>query len=266
MPGRRPNPFSPAEIAKGRQVQAVHLANPQPRVEFATSATSIESATNGTGHVLPGGLMLGSQKPCFLCEPTPDWVYLESESFFCMVGLGPIGEGYSLLVVRDHAICSMLDVPQALWGEYLDLRARQRQAIMAAYGRGPVYCEHGRVAVCDDRDQHEPDAHCYHAHQLVFALDVDVSSHFSLPIWQTHEFATLSEALAGPPITGEYLLFERTDGHVWISQTQHRLPRQYLRGLIAESVGQLSRANWRSFPETATIAAHATKLREIAER
>lgn len=127
------------------------------------------------------------------------------------------------------------------------------------YGRS-ILTEHGRIPVCVDEDKEPHDAHCYHAHALLFPtelnLPIDMRSYF-LDYWR---FSSLKDALTAASTEGAYFLFsERADVYELYSGPLN-LPRQFARMMVAYSIGSKS-ADWRSNPQVDEAERNAATLR-----
>ncbi|MEO6890839.1 MAG: HIT domain-containing protein [Ktedonobacteraceae bacterium] len=189
-------------------------------------------------------------KDCFFCDPDKDRLLYESEYFYVFLGLGPIVEGYTLLVAKQH-IRSMLDMPCEMRAAYEAEKGHLKELIHAAYGSPTIVTEHGRVQVCIVEDEEAHDLLCYHAHQLFFPVDVDLSrlSHEG-PFEKVFEGGSLFEMPASQlQEDEEYLLFEKSSGRVFVYKVAGKCPRQYMRYLVARSLGRPELANWQRYPE-----------------
>jgi len=83
-----------------------------------------------------------------------------------MLGLGPIGEGYSLIAAREH-VPSMFDLDSGS-REELETFTKLVRATLRPHYSSSVVTEHGRVAPCVSRILRAHEPHCLHAHRLVF--------------------------------------------------------------------------------------------------
>jgi diadenosine tetraphosphate (Ap4A) HIT family hydrolase len=91
---------------------------------------------------------------------------MERGEFFAMLGLGPVGEGYSLIASKSHCQ-SMLDLTEDEATQLEDFTQEVRDRVSPLFGECSIG-EHGRVALCVGQvtSKHEP--HCMHAHRLIF--------------------------------------------------------------------------------------------------
>jgi len=188
---------------------------------------------------------------CFLCRPAPDLVYETSDSFFAMLGYGPLGEGYSVIATRSH-VRSMLDLDEAGAEELAAFTAHVRERLRC-YGRA-VATEHGRVAACvaSATARHEP--HCLHAHRLVFPglshltrSDIGSSGDFV----EYPDFPLAHRVFDWP---GQYLYAEDADGSCRIAPAPRPVPRQFFRSLIASKRGEPHLADWTANPSPVALS------------
>src|ERR1700727_2523941 len=106
--------------------------------------TKTEQPASGDGH-------------CFLCLPSPELLFLESENFYALAGLGPVVDGYCVIAAKSH-VKSMADVPAVLSDERDAFVTLVRNKLIAMHGTCLI-TEHGRMTVCAA----EHDYHCFHA-------------------------------------------------------------------------------------------------------
>jgi len=182
---------------------------------------------------------------CFLCAPDPRLVFAGSDRFFAMLGLGPIGLGYSLIATREHEQ-SMLDLDAAGAAELVDFTGVVRDRL-SMFSEHVAIGEHGRIALClaGAGRLHEP--HCLHAHQLLFpgleelplgaVVNADVERYDGLPA-----------AVTQFPYGGQYLFSQASDGLAQVAAVRSALPRQLLRTLAATLRQEGEEPDWRAAP------------------
>src|SRR5947209_11607089 len=107
-----------------------------------------------------GRLLVSSiEESCRFCiRPDPDRIVVTTDNFYVMMSLGPLVEGYTLLVSRKHISCCA-EIADANLQEFNAWEGIVKEAQNKAYGQSVVY-EHGRTGSC----LHLSEAHCYHAH------------------------------------------------------------------------------------------------------
>ncbi|MGB2800261.1 MAG: hypothetical protein WBC82_10535 [Dehalococcoidia bacterium] len=196
---------------------------------------------------------------CFLCSPDRALVYLSSRNFYALLGLGPIVEGYTVVATRSH-LPSMMDLPTQLLNEYTSFMERVRATLGIWYGPCTV-TEHGRVPASDFRSDREGEGHCYHAHQLIFPVDVDLwpvlCDRFGEDLVRFGAFRDAWAVLEGGL---EYLYLEDTMGGCVVATPRGGFPRRFFRGQVAEALGVRYRADWREYGGRDLIAAAQKKL------
>lgn len=175
-----------------------------------------------------------------------------------MCALGPIVPGTSLLVTHSHTP-SMFDIDDDWITELDDLTSRAAAGLHDVYGLPIHSTEHGRIGLCGVDSGH--DAHCYHAHRLMFAVDLDIASHMATSMIEpitTDGFAT---ARAKGAHLVKYLYHQAPDGTVTVGAEDGDAPRQFFRGIVAEAIGAPALRSWREHPDEDLVAKAATALR-----
>jgi hypothetical protein len=201
-------------------------------------------------------------KACFLCEPEPEWTWLESTNFRAVLGLGPIGMGYTLIATREH-LPSMLDLESCMVAELTSFTANVRERLAALEGPA-VVCEHGRVAPCiaPATRRHEP--HCFHAHRLVFPGQVSLDLRAAAPRMRVLEYPSFDQVRGSDVGASQYVYAEQPDGSCQVGLVQGPLPRQFLRAIAAAQRGRHELADWRSSPRRHEVHAARRALERIA--
>jgi len=196
--------------------------------------------------------------PCFLCRPDPSLVYLESDALFAMLGWGPIGEGYSLIVAREH-IPSMMDLSSRearLLQEFTD---EVRDRLRPLFG-DCVVTEHGRVAACLETATTAYEPHCLHAHRLVFPGLAELDLPRLAPHFAWHGSGSIEDAHSAFDSPGQYIYADFPDGSSQVAPVAGPLPRQLFRALVASVNGRPEDADWRTQPRLDLVEAARKRL------
>jgi hypothetical protein len=183
---------------------------------------------------------------CFFCHPDEERILFRAKHFYAMLGLGPIVDGYCILVAKDH-VRSMRDLAPSLRKSYLSSKNALRTLIEECYGP-TIITEHGRIETCLIEDEEEHEHHCYHAHQLFFPVDVPLQDELSRWPFDLLYSGTNLFAAGVDGADHEYLMFEATDGQVYYYKVNGKCPRQFMRYLIAQHIGHPELANWKNYP------------------
>lgn len=218
---------------------------------------------------------------CLFCDPKAqaqeNQVVLRTDNFYLFAGIGAIVEGYIIIVPKTcdwtrGGLKTMSEACAALIDEILYLRGIISKFYRDTYETEESLCfEHGRAGTCGVSDT----PHCYHAHLCCFPG--------ALPIWRKIDhprpikissFGDLGSAVGKSP----YLLIQncvvnrsvlpdvggRTEweNRVVVLNSEQSIPRQYLRRLLAEQVGDPDAWDWAAVPRPATVEALRTKFRE----
>lgn len=197
-------------------------------------------------------------KECFLCNPEPELTYLSSANFNAILGLGPLMEGYSLISVKRH-FPSMLDLPQELINELIDLTNHIRQILFNHYGK-VIITEHGRVPPCEYFEWEHHNEHCYHAHRLVFPIEMDILNNFSDSNAQIFSYKNFKEAKQNYTYPGEYLYIEDSENKSFVLKPNNGFERQLVRRIVAREVGLNDEYSWKRYPRVDLINNAKLKL------
>lgn len=194
---------------------------------------------------------------CRFCTlPDKDRVVFETPNFSVLMSLGPIVEGYALIVSRLHYSCAA-EIPASQLEEFMQLVDLVQRAQRSVYGLSTIY-EHGRSGAC--LAEGEGEDHCYHAHVHLVPIDHKVRSRVKqdYPVIEVGDWA---ELLAYYEETGKPYLMIKDDAGVGVIEDPQDLPRHYLRSVAAELVGEPHMGDWMAFPSYDVIAAGVDKLR-----
>lgn len=190
---------------------------------------------------------------CFLCEPDTSLVYLKEGPFFAMLGLGPIGTGYSVIATAAH-VASMFDLDAEEGRLLTQFTARVRNLLSPHFGPCSL-AEHGRIALCVSiaTKAHEP--HCLHAHRLVFPSLPNLPLRLAVPDLPVETFESFDDARMRQAFPErQYLYTEDADGSCEVCFPSRPIARQLLRQLaVALRKEARDVADWRTFPNHATI-------------
>lgn len=201
-----------------------------------------------------------TEDECFLCNPDTNLIYLSDGRFQAMLGIGPIVEGYTVLFSIDH-VRSMFDLPSEQIEQFLSFRLQVIKKLTRLYGE-LIITEHGRVPNCDFYDlKREP--HCYHAHQLLFPIQIDLKPDlYSAFRDKIMRYGSFAEAYKSCYSANEYAYYEEINGTSYVAQDA-KYPRQYFRMLVADKIGHLERVDWHNWQGWELIDTARTKLGDI---
>jgi hypothetical protein len=208
-------------------------------------------------------MSLGSRmrKACFLCEPDPSLVYAGDADFFAMCGYGPVVPGYSIIASRRH-VRSFADLNQ-IERIRLENFVKSISDIVSIHGH-PIITEHGRVPICDYLHD-DSDAHCYHAHILLFPGSPPIITAAERVAVSHGSRQSLSDALSMAEALSHYILIaEPTQSDFRIFNPPNPLARQFTRLLVATEVGRPEAADWRAEANRDAAERYAAQFREIA--
>jgi diadenosine tetraphosphate (Ap4A) HIT family hydrolase len=181
---------------------------------------------------------------CRFCTlPEPWRIIYETSNFVAQMGLGPLAEGYVVLLTRAHFPCI-----GALSGELLEEFLRVLRLIQRSQHqvyRQSLFFEHGRSGACVPEGNGED--LCYHAHLHLLPSTVDladlVAADFALEyVEEWNDIAGMYQMDTTP-----YILVQSHD-RIGFFRSADRIPRRYLRTKLATALGEAALADWAAFP------------------
>lgn len=175
---------------------------------------------------------------CRFCNPPEkERILMETDNFYIMVSLGPIVEGYLLIVTKKH-IGACLNIPEYILDEYMSLKEKVREILINIYGYCLFY-EHGKIGTSLTLDDsHE---HCYHAHLHCIPVSCElneiVNKEFAGNIYSNY-YDCYKEMNSKK----QYLYIE--DNKIMTYIPQGPIRKQYLRYVLASTLGYNERWDW----------------------
>lgn len=108
------------------------------------------------------------EETCRFCyPPEKERILYATENFYVMASLGPIVEGYLLIVSKKH-IPACANIPNEIFQEYLDLKEKVKGVLNKVYG-ACIFYEHGKTGSYVIGKDHR---HCFHAHLHCIPVEV----------------------------------------------------------------------------------------------
>jgi len=191
---------------------------------------------------------------CTFCEEDMDKVIYRTENFTVWLALGPIVEGYCLIIPNKHYNC-IGALPESLHLEFFKLKSIVRSILEETYG-SCIFYEHGRAGVCSVQPGEQL---CYHAHLHAVPLNKDLLQDFdkdllSIKLEVSNDIFELYRK------GGHYLFYEDTQKNEYIFYVSRPIPRQYLRVLAANSIGKIELSSWNDFPRIEILESGRQRL------
>ena len=192
---------------------------------------------------------------CRFCNP-PDTerILKNTKNFYVMLSLGPIVEGYMLLISKQH-IPSFQDLPEHLVPEFLTIKKMVRGILTKEYG-SCLFFEHNLSSTSITK---KDTFHDYHAHLHCVPSDVDILEDIrkvliAIPIesWDSLEphAARFSESI----------YYENNNGDMYIFPVDKYLQKQFLRCTLAKKLKVPERADWTIYSGREDIFTAKNKL------
>ena len=173
----------------------------------------------------------------FCLQPDKERILYETDNFYVIVSLGPIVEGYLLIVTKTH-IGACLNIPKELLTEFVLLKEKVGKILIKVYGSCLFY-EHGKIG--SSLTLNNSSKHCYHAHLHCIPVAVDLNSIVEKELTY-NEFKSFEEAYSIMNSVNKYLYVE--NHRINIYQSSQKLRKQYLRFKLAEALGKNEEWDW----------------------
>ncbi len=168
-------------------------------------------------------------------------ILLSTSHFLVVPALGPLGPGHLLILSKEHYL-AVGQLPDLLLSEFESLQLYVRRALERYYA-APVFFEHGPAI-------YRKGGGCCieHLHMAAFPSSVDLTSQLQLHFTE-HNIQSLRDLKKPFAEKTPYLYFEKSDEERHLFFAPDYVPPQYLRRLIASSLGEADRWNWRDYPD-----------------
>lgn len=178
------------------------------------------------------------EEGCRFCfPPERERILYETENFYVMVSLGPIVEGYLLIVSKEH-IGACLHLPSSHIPEFITLKDFVKGKLCEEYGSCLFY-EHGKVGTSlIGKDHH----HCFHAHMHCIPVPIQLNDVIEKEIPEGIEADSLDKMMRRANDCERYLYVEDQRCVVYTPTTHIR--SQYLRYKLAHVAGLPERWDW----------------------
>jgi len=177
---------------------------------------------------------------CRFCNPPDkDRILYETSNFYVMLSLGPIVEGYLLICSKKHFDCCG-KIDPTLGKEFDNLTELVREVLVKAYGHC-IFYEHGRAGSCMTFS--EGSKHCYHAHLHCVPVDLKLNELMNKNFFPIKHNTWDNFRNSNSKYNEPYLFVD--DGNkVSHLVVKEDIRRQYLRHLVAKSIGKEELWNW----------------------
>lgn len=179
-----------------------------------------------------------------------------------IMGLGPLVEGYCLIITKEHQSCCAA-IPSGHLPEFRYVLAAVQASQQLVFGSS-LFFEHGRNGGCLPNG-HDDDL-CYHAHLHVIPSTINLAAAVradyatdSLPSW---EQVVLSNKRRIVP----YLVVQDGPELAYVPDPQG-LPGRYLRTKAAKLLfGDSLLADWQAFPAYDTVRSGKALLEDTLRK
>lgn len=174
----------------------------------------------------------------FCLPPEKERIIYTTEHFYVMVSLGPIVEGYLLIISKQH-IGACLHLPLEILDEFCKLKSKIYNILTKVYG-GCIFYEHGKTGSCiSDGQSHK---HCFHAHLHCIPVNINFNDIIGQELIGKN-FSSFFSCYQHMKFVEKYLYVEDCKG-ITIYQPHEILRKQYLRYKLSEALGVNDRWDW----------------------
>ena len=173
----------------------------------------------------------------FCLQPDKDRILYYTDNFYVIVSLGPIVEGYLLIVSKSH-IGSCLNLPNELLLEFNSLKEKVKRVLLQVYS-SCLFFEHGKIG--SSLTLENSSKHCYHAHMHCIPVSIDLNGIVKKEL-TFNSFQSFNDAYVKMHQINHYLYIENHIVNVY--QTTKKLRKQYLRYKLAEALGESDKWDW----------------------
>lgn len=174
---------------------------------------------------------------CTFCDRRAfeDRLIFESANFLVFPTKGQIRSGYTLITPKRHTIC-FGEFSEQEMEEVAAVKGRVRRATEAAYGRAPIFFEHGVVGQS-----------VKHAHMHAVPARADLFRRIFADFPDYQRITSLSALQETFQREGPYLYYENAGGEMFLFHI-FKWP-QYLRIVLAEEEGLPERGDWKKMDQ-----------------
>lgn len=159
----------------------------------------------------------------------PSRIILASENFAALADYSPLVAGH-LLIIPKQPLLSLSAIPEDQWDEFIDIKSRVRAMLIERY-TAPIFCEHGSASSLVGGG-------CVsHAHLQVVPCTMNLLEDFSREGFTIHKIGHERELRRWATKDIPYLYFEDAVGDKFVAEDVDKIPRKYLRVLIAKQLG-----------------------------
>lgn len=191
----------------------------------------------------------------FCCPPEPWRIILSSPHFNVQMGLGPLAEGYALILSKLHFSCCA-ELPESHTDEFENLVGMVRQAQISLYGESLMF-EHGRSGACLPPGNGED--LCYHAHLHLLPAAVNLADVISGD-FPAETFDSWQEVRSRYASTSRPYLLAEKGKRIAYAETPDRIRARYLRRIVAGALGRPELEDWMAFPSYSVVQAGRDKM------
>jgi len=165
----------------------------------------------------------------------PNRILYSSDNFIVIPALCPLHERHLLLLTRDHFL-NFSQIPPASFAEFSLLFSFLKKILTTSYER-PIIFEHGPLS-----EKRNAGSCITHAHIHILPLKNDIEPQLSTDFKKNEAQGVGEITIQEQKIP--YIFYQNQNGDSFIYEVNDNLPSQYIRQLIAESIGKPDIWDW----------------------
>ena len=177
------------------------------------------------------------------------------------MGLGPIIEGYVIIITRPHLSCCAA-ISEEWLDEFKCLIEAVQEAQVAIYGAS-LFFEHGRTGSCVP-EGHGQDV-CYHAHLHLLPIDLDLKEYVAED-YTIQDLKGWTEVCSQYAVNDDPYILVQDKNLIGYVAAPEKLPKRYLRTKVAAILGDPVLADWEAFPSYDLVQCGKRRLGPELER
>ena len=193
-------------------------------------------------------------------------ILYETDNFFIVPSIGQIGiEGYLLVCSKDHYI-GIGGMPEEYQSELEDVLMTTRNVLSSYYNSEVLVFEHGPRIGC-----HRGGGCLDHSHLHILPISVNLMEPLVIKflhgiqiddfykLERVEDFKRLNDIYGKQE--SSYLFIETVDLKRYVTEVNFIIPSQYLRQIVAHTLGRMDRWDWRTKPDYETFETTVINLK-----
>lgn len=167
-------------------------------------------------------------------------IFFKTKYFKVIPSIGPLKEGHLLIITKKH-FTSIAKIPLMYFHDLKKIYSITRNLLSKLYSE-PIFFEHGTNTMINYSGQS-----IVHAHIHILPASINLSNKLR-QCFLEKKISFLHDLKSRTEKQYDYLFFENNNREKFVYIVKDKLPSQYLRRIIAESLGNGGMWNWKEYP------------------